>query len=116
MTTFIIPFVARIADGATRAIMHDTQVYSNPETFNPDRFLRSNDLEVDSIELDPGVPSPEAVIFGFGRRVCPGRYASYEFLWVAVVNVLASLDISPLTDESGSFIYPKVADTDGFVR
>ncbi|KIP07826.1 hypothetical protein PHLGIDRAFT_12989 [Phlebiopsis gigantea 11061_1 CR5-6] len=80
---------------------------------NPSRFLRSN--EVGRIVLDPDVPGPETAVFGFGRRVCPPRYASYESLWIAVARTLANLDISPLRDANGSVKYPKVEYTDGFV-
>ncbi|CCO30421.1 O-methylsterigmatocystin oxidoreductase Short=OMST oxidoreductase [Rhizoctonia solani AG-1 IB] len=44
----------RIPKGATMAISNDKMLYSSPERFNPDRFL------------DPS--TPEAPVFGFGRR------------------------------------------------
>lgn len=43
--------------------MHDEEMYPNPETFNPERFLSANPE-----------PDPRKWVFGFGRRVCPGKY------------------------------------------
>jgi hypothetical protein len=45
----------------SRAILHDESVYKDPETFNPERFLKNG-------QLDPDVRSSEFVAFGFGRR------------------------------------------------
>ena len=41
--------------------MHDPQVFEEPDVFRPERFIRNG-------QLDHGVQSPEASIFGFGRR------------------------------------------------
>jgi hypothetical protein len=41
---------------------HDENVYPNPEVFDPARFL-GEDQQLDPIKF----------IFGFGRRVCPGK-------------------------------------------
>ena len=45
----------------TRAIFYDEKVYSEPEIFNPDRFMKDG-------KLDPDVFDPTIVAFGFGRR------------------------------------------------
>lgn len=46
--------------GNTWALLHDEKDYPDPNTFNPERFLKDG-------EIDPDVRSPEAA-FGFGRR------------------------------------------------
>ncbi|KAJ8468878.1 hypothetical protein ONZ51_g9347 [Trametes cubensis] len=43
------------------SVMHNPQIYPNPEQFNPDRFIRDG-------KLDTSVLDPASKIFGFGRR------------------------------------------------
>lgn len=44
-----------------RAILHDESVFTEPEEFNPERYLKDG-------KLDPSVRQPEVSAFGFGRR------------------------------------------------
>ena len=46
----------------SRGICHDEKVYSDPETFNPDRFLGPDG------KIDASIKDPEVRIFGSGRR------------------------------------------------
>ena len=43
------------------AICRDPSIYPDPETFNPDRFLKDG-------KIDPSVFNPEDRVFGAGRR------------------------------------------------
>jgi len=43
-------------------MLYDEKVYSEPSTFNPDRFLTKDG------NLDPTVQDPSLAAFGFGRR------------------------------------------------
>ena len=45
----------------TRAILYDEKFYSQPELFNPDRFMKDG-------KINPDVFDPMTVAFGFGRR------------------------------------------------
>jgi len=47
-----------------RAMLHDENVYPDPASFNPDRFMRDG-------KLNPDVPDPALMAFGFGRRYAP---------------------------------------------
>ncbi|KAG8709921.1 hypothetical protein FRC08_017892 [Ceratobasidium sp. 394] len=47
------------------ALMREPTTYSNPNTFDPDRFLKQTP------DLDP-----RRLVFGFGRRVCPGLHVA----------------------------------------
>lgn len=44
-----------------RAMLHNPEEYPNPETFNPDRFIKDG-------RLNPDVRDPFTLAFGFGRR------------------------------------------------
>ncbi|KAI0058838.1 cytochrome P450 [Artomyces pyxidatus] len=63
------------------AMLHDESVYPEPEVFNPDRFARG-------AGGSEGAPDPARVAFGFGRRICPGRFFADDVVWLAVVNIL----------------------------
>jgi hypothetical protein len=54
----------RLKAPVTRAILNDPATYTDPETFNPSRYLTSDG------ELDPQIPDP-TFGFGSGRRLCP---------------------------------------------
>ncbi|KAG8739605.1 hypothetical protein FRC12_016267, partial [Ceratobasidium sp. 428] len=51
----------------SRQILHNPDVYHQPEQFQPERYL---------VENPP--PDPEAYAFGFGRRVCPGIHVAQQ--------------------------------------
>lgn len=53
------------------AVLHDPEVYgAHPERFRPERFLTPEGA------MNPKVPDTDAA-FGYGRRICPGRGASF---------------------------------------
>ena len=47
-----------------RACMHNPDVYPEPDTFNPDRFIQDGKLRDDILD-------PASIVFGFGRRCVP---------------------------------------------
>ncbi|KIJ60841.1 hypothetical protein HYDPIDRAFT_97981 [Hydnomerulius pinastri MD-312] len=77
------------------AIAHDESKYPDPHTFNPSRFLTpEGKLNDDDMYI----------IFGFGRRICPGRHLAVASLWAAIVSILAAFDIRKAKDEKGNDI------------
>ncbi|CCO30422.1 O-methylsterigmatocystin oxidoreductase Short=OMST oxidoreductase [Rhizoctonia solani AG-1 IB] len=80
----------RIPKGATIAMSNDENVYSNPECFDPSRFL------------DPS--TPEAPAFGFGRRSCPGIHFAQAALFMIASGLIAFFDIHPKRDSEGHLI------------
>ena len=99
-----------------RAIMHNPQDFPNPDAFNPDRFLKQTGPDVHDIALDDSVMDPMDTVFGFGRRICPGRFMAYENLWISIACILAVFDILPPLDENETEVMPKVEFTNGFTR
>ncbi|KAH7884301.1 cytochrome P450 [Phlebopus sp. FC_14] len=63
------------------AMAHDETKYSDPCSFNPSRFFDDNgELNQDTVSYG----------FGFGRRVCIGRYLADASLWSAISHLLAA--------------------------
>ena len=83
--------------------------------FNPERFLKGSDSDKSVFVLDPEILDPAEVAFGFGRRVCPGKYMAYESVWITVASVLAVFEIGKAVDANGEVVpYEDYGDT--FVR
>ncbi|KAF9553881.1 cytochrome P450 [Agrocybe pediades] len=85
------------------AFTHDEDVYESPEDFNPDRFL------------SPDIPDPRFLIFGFGRRSCPGNYLVDNLLWMVIATTLSTMDILPCIGQDGQEIIPSTEYTSGAV-
>ncbi|KAI0451045.1 cytochrome protein [Xylaria acuta] len=83
---------------------HDPAVYPNPSEFNPSRYLGP----------DPA-PDPAKHIFGYGRRICPGRYLAYSSVWLTIAQSLAVFNIGKGLDESGHEIEPTARATPGSI-
>jgi cytochrome P450 len=69
--------------------MHDPATYPEPSKFRPERFL------------DPLTSAPSDFAFGFGRRICPGRFFARDMMWSAMANMLAAFEFLPATDADG---------------
>jgi cytochrome P450 len=88
--------------GGRRAVLHDETIFPEASRFKPERFL------------DPSVKLPDAV-FGFGRRICPGRFMARSSMWIAVASVLAAFEISPVVGRDGVPLIPKEEYTPGVI-
>ncbi|OAG01121.1 cytochrome P450 [Paraphaeosphaeria sporulosa] len=67
---------------------HDPAIYASPSAFNPSRFLPPS-----------SEPDPRQFIFGYGRRICPGRYVADNALFITIAQTLAVFDILPTSDK-----------------
>ncbi|KAI1132575.1 cytochrome P450 [Nemania abortiva] len=75
---------------------HDPDVYQDPSAFKPERFL--------AVEGREAEPDPEKFVFGFGRRLCPGRFIAQDGLFLHVAQSLAVFSIEKphdVEDEHG---------------
>ncbi|KAI1791793.1 cytochrome P450 [Ganoderma leucocontextum] len=91
------------------AYMHDPNVYEDPDVFRPERFIRDGRLDFST------TPDPAKFIFGFGRRICPGRYFAENGLFINVASALHVFNITPPVDEKGQIIKIKPQTTDGLL-
>lgn len=65
------------------AISHDPELFEDPETFNPERFLDSEG----KVRLLPSYP------FGLGRRMCPGDQFAIQTLMVGLSKLIWAFDL-----------------------
>ncbi|KAI5890488.1 cytochrome P450 [Schizophyllum commune H4-8] len=80
------------------AITHDEVMYPDPYLFRPERFLTPEG------KLDPTVRDPSSLVFGFGRRICPGRHLALASAWITVASVLCVYNIQQAKRPDGSTI------------
>ncbi|KIL71215.1 hypothetical protein M378DRAFT_154710 [Amanita muscaria Koide BX008] len=77
------------------AITRNEERYPEPELFRPERyFTEEGILNKDSLSY----------VFGFGRRICPGRHLADASVWLMIASVLATFNISKARDEHGNEI------------
>ncbi|KAI0796818.1 cytochrome P450 [Abortiporus biennis] len=79
------------------AALRDPNEYPNPDTFDPERFLKDG-------KLDPSVRDPGTLVFGFGRRICPGRHFSNMGVFLIMASVLQVYNIEPAKDSNGDYV------------
>ncbi|KAF8900709.1 cytochrome P450 [Gymnopilus junonius] len=91
---FLIPKGATIFANIW-AMTRDETKYDQPDFFNPNRFFDDNG-ELNDDEL----PS-----FGFGRRICPGRYMASGTIWLCIASVLSMFNITKKKDQDGNIIH-----------
>lgn len=75
---------------------HDPEVYPNPDKFDPDRF-GGQDSEMSKVY---------DIVFGFGRRVCPGLHFAQGTLFAVVATALATCEVLPGVDNEGHEVFP----------
>ncbi|KAJ3569367.1 hypothetical protein NP233_g5093 [Leucocoprinus birnbaumii] len=86
----------------TYAMLHDPEVFPNPEVFDPERFLKDG-------KPNPQILDPTNVAsFGFGRRKCPGAQVALASTYLAFASILTLFDILPeLGEEKPTRVEPE---------
>ncbi|KAI0766212.1 cytochrome P450 [Trametes elegans] len=78
---------------------HDPARFPDPDVFRPERYLPPLSPSGDSGNGPAPEPAAAArevrkLVFGFGRRICPGQFYADALLWIALVRVLATMAIA----------------------
>jgi cytochrome P450 len=81
-------------------------MYPEPDTFKPERFLNPDG----SLRDDPVLLS----VFGFGKRICPGRHFVEATLFIVVVSLFSAFNIEK--GESGGGKPSDYTFTGSFIR
>ncbi|KAJ7098285.1 cytochrome P450 [Mycena epipterygia] len=86
------------------AILHDDEIFPEPFTFRPERYLTDDDRAGSTV----------AAAFGFGRRICPGMHIAENSVFIAIATILCVFRISKSVNEHGKVLEPAV-EYDGFI-
>jgi cytochrome P450 len=78
---------------------HDPRVYPDPMVFRPERFLETPTHKPE--------PDPRNFIFGYGRRICPGRYVADNALFITIAQTLAVFNIGKFVNAKGQIVEPE---------
>ncbi|KAH9050954.1 cytochrome P450 [Lactarius deliciosus] len=78
------------------AVLHNPELYPDPEAFSPDRFLNEDGTFRD----DPMIP----LAFGAGRRICPARHFVDTTLFIVTASVLSVFNVTMAKDKDGNDI------------
>ncbi|KZT66772.1 cytochrome P450 [Daedalea quercina L-15889] len=91
------------------AMSRDEEHFHDPERFDPERF-------VDMTAEDAEARDPRKFVFGFGRRVCPGRVIADSSVFLAATNLVAAFNIRPAKGFDAKQVVSELAFTSGIVR
>ncbi|KAN0082680.1 Cytochrome P450 [Tylopilus felleus] len=96
--------------GNTWTILHDERNYVQPMEFMPERFLNADGTTENADVLDPATAA-----FGYGRRICPGRFMADATLYISIACILSVFDIRPGKDENGNPVQVKADFESGMI-
>jgi cytochrome P450 len=87
------PILARLASTFVRAVLHDPVMYPDPDSFKPERFINLDG----SLRDDPILTT----LFGFGKRICPGRHFADATIFIVIASLLSVFNIKEGNNTNG---------------
>ena len=81
----ICPVFFNLASTPRREILHDPVMYPEPDAFKPERFIDPDG----GLRDDPVLTT----VFGFGKRICPGRHLADATLFIVIASLLSVFDV-----------------------
>ncbi|KAF9260164.1 cytochrome P450 [Marasmius fiardii PR-910] len=88
------------------SIFHDETTYPDSYSFKPERWLTT--LEDGQVAINPDICDID-IVFGSGRRICPGRHLALSATFLNIVSILSVFDIQkPIDESTGKVIEPSM--------
>ncbi|PLB50375.1 cytochrome P450 [Aspergillus steynii IBT 23096] len=82
----------------TWTMHHNPAQYSQPDLFNPDRYIHDPLTSAESANLaDP--EKRDHWMFGAGRRICPGMIVAEREIWLTISRMLWAFDMAEIRGE-----------------
>ncbi len=112
-----------LIEAASKPVLMDPELYPNPTTFDPYRFVRLRTTDA----LDPisyknreqyqfVSVTKENMSFGYGRHACPGRFFAANEIKLILANLLLNYDMKlpppPAQADSKAKLYGNGMDID----
>ncbi|KAF9477128.1 cytochrome P450 [Pholiota conissans] len=77
------------------AMARDENLYPDPHEFKPERFIDEHGELTNDARI---------LTYGFGRRICIGKYNASATMWMTIASLLACFNISKAKDAQGKEI------------
>ncbi|GJE90537.1 cytochrome P450 [Phanerochaete sordida] len=87
-------------------MLHDDSNYTRPLDFDPDRFA--------SVEGHQTPMDPRNLVYGLGRRICPGMHFANSFVFLVAAKLVACFELVPI-ERDGTKLPPPLQYTTGLI-
>ncbi|KAI0093006.1 cytochrome P450 [Irpex rosettiformis] len=91
-----------------RGLTWDENKFHDARSFKPERFLPKPE--------GAGEIFPTNAVYGWGRRICAGRFLADNSVWIAMARIIAVFDITPPKDAEGRLTKPNIKFTTQMTR
>ncbi|PAV17646.1 cytochrome P450 [Pyrrhoderma noxium] len=85
------------------AISKDSDIFPEPDSFIPERFISPTHPRVINFDLP----------FGFGRRICPGKQVALQAVFIIISRLIWGFNFIPPFDENNHPILPDLEAFEG---